>query len=468
MNHRILKSNRIRNLARLFFWLVIGSVLISSCSSLPNAHKILEDAQAQKSAPRIIGAEGPLSIEQSLELIKDISEDDLLKRHLAIEQAIAETPLVADNHTRILRDGKETFRALFSAIKNAKYHINLEYYILQDVSSDGVKLSELLPKKLRQGVEVNVIYDSFGSSDTEGEFFETLKKAGAHVLEFNPLNPLVAKDSPNDRNHRKMAVIDGAIGITGGINLSDTYEDNDVGKSTGPEGTTQDQWHDIDIEIRGPAVAQMETLFLAHWKDQKGPKIDTRTFFPKSKDKGEEIIRILGSTPDKAIPRYYVTLLSAIRNSRERVWMMTGYFVPTEDEVNDLIAAAKRGVDVRLVLPRDSDSSMAVAVQHTHYGDLLESGVKIYEMHDWVLHSKMNVIDSVWTTIGSSNLDYRSVIYNDEVDAVIIGKKTALDAEAVFMDDFKKSRLISLEEWRARPIDQRVYETFSRLWERFL
>lgn len=455
-------------LRRSFILLVWVCATVSSCASVPDAHKIIQEAKAQKSAPRIVGAEGPLSLEDSRALIKDISEDDLLKRHLTIEQAIAETPLVADNHTRILRDGDEAFRAIFAAIKGAKYHVNLEYYIFQDVSSDGVKLSQLLLQKLKQGVEVNIIYDSFGSSDTDGAFFETLKKAGAHVVEFNPLNPLTAKDSPNDRNHRKMAVIDGGIGITGGINLSDTYEESDIGKSTGPEGTTKEQWHDVDIEIRGPAVAQMEALFLAHWKDQKGPKIDTRTFFPKSKDKGEEIIRILGSTPDKAVPRYYVTMLSAIRNSRDRVWLMTGYFVPPEDMVQDLMAAAKRGVDVRLVLPGESDSSMAVAVQHTHYGDLLEAGVKIYEMHGWVLHSKMNVIDGVWTTVGSSNLDFRSIVYNDEVDALVIGKKTAQAAEAVFIEDFNRSHLVTLEEWRARPIGQRVYETFSQMWEGLL
>lgn len=456
------------NLTRPLLWLVVLCLAVSSCAPVPEGHEVIEEAKAQKAAPKIVGATGPLTTEESQTLIKDISEDDLLKRHLAIEQAVAETPLVADNHTRILRDGKETFRAIFAAIKSAKYHINLEYYILQDVRSGGVHLSDALVQKLSEGVEVNIIYDSFGSSDTDAAFFEKLRKAGARIVEFNPLNPLMANDSPNDRNHRKIAVIDGATGITGGINLSDTYEASDIGKSTGPDGTAQAQWHDVDIEIRGPAVAQLEALFLAHWNDQKGPPIDTRTFFPKSKDKGEEIVRIIGSTPDKAIPRYYVTLLSAIRNSRDRVWLMTGYFVPTDESVQDLIAAAERGVDVRLVLPGQSDSSLAVAVQHTHYGDLLEAGVKIYELHNWVLHSKMNVIDSVWTTVGSSNLDYRSVIYNDEVDTVIIGKKTAQEAEAVFIKDFERAHQVTLKEWRTRPIDRRIYETFSLLWERLL
>jgi cardiolipin synthase len=162
------------------------------------------------------------------------------------------------------------------------------------------------------------------------------------------------------------------------------------------------------------------------------PGLDRAQLFPVIKPKGREVVRIVGSTPDQDVPRFYVTLLSAIRNAEKSVWLSAAYFVPTDQEEQDLIAAARRGVDVRLLLPSDSDSKMSLAVGRSHYGYLLEAGVNIYEVQNEVLHSKSVSIDGVWTAIGSSNFDPRSVVFNDEVDAIVLGSDTGAAFDRMF------------------------------------
>jgi cardiolipin synthase len=183
---------------------------------------------------------------------------------------------------------------------------------------------------------------------------------------------------------------------------------------------------------------------------------------------GTEVLRVIGSTPERSIPRYYVTLLSAIRNAEKTIWISAAYFVPTEDEKNDLIAAARRGVDVRLLLPGDSDSPLALAVGHSHYSDLLQAGVKIYETQDIVLHSKTAVIDGVWSVLGSSNFDHRSVLFNDEIDAVVLGNATAQELQKMFERDIQKAHPVDVATWKERPVTQRLAELFSTLWQNLL
>jgi cardiolipin synthase len=389
----------------------------------------------------------------------------VLKRHTAIEEAVAETPLVAGNATRLLIDGQETFAAMFAAIHAAKVSINLEYYILEDVISGGEQLGDLLIAKRRDGVAVSILYDSFGSNETPKEFFQRLRDGGVQVVEFNPFNPITF----NFRDHRKILVVDGSRAIVGGINLSTTYQSS--AGSGGAGGKPAAYWRDTDLEIDGPAAGELQKLFLKHWQEQKGPPLDPALYLPVIRPQGSEVVRIIGSTPDEKTPRFYVTLLSAIRNAEKNVWLSAAYFVPTDQEEEDLIAAGRRGVDVRLLLPSDSDSKMALAVGRSHYGYLLEAGVKIYEVQNEVLHSKTASIDGVWTAVGSSNFDPRSVVFNDEVDAIVLGSATADDFERMFQKDLAHARMIDRETWRRRPLSQRLLELVeltSFLWRNWL
>ena len=443
--------------------------LLAACASVPKVN----DTPTGQAGTQIVGAQGPLSAKQSKAILGRIAPEPgdvgILQRHVAIEQAIAETPLVTGNSTRLLLDGAQTFVAMFSVIKSAKTNLNLEYYIFEDVESGGEHLGDLLITKRRQGVEVNVIYDSYGSSATPSDFFKRLKDAGINLVDFNPVNPLDPIDL-NKRDHRKMLVADGARAIVGGINLSTTYESSGSGSSGGTTKPGQ-HWRDTDMEVDGPVVAQLQTLFLEHWSQQKGVPLDTAKYFPAVPAQGPNVVRVVGSTPDKATPRFYVTLLSAIRNAEKNVWLSAAYFVPTDQEEEDLIGAARRGIDVRLLLPSDSDSKMALAIGRSHYGYLLEAGVKIYEIQNEVLHSKTASVDGVWTAVGSSNFDPRSVIFNDEVDTVVLGNATAQAFEKMFDADITQTKQIDQTAWRHRPLSERLLELFelsSFLWQNWL
>ena len=463
-----------RNCALLAIFLLTAG----GCSTIPDVDEQIAEATSTSAAsPLILGADGTLNVVQTQRtlgnLATDAAADTLLERHLAIEQAVARTPLTSGNATELLRDGDGTFAAVFEAITQARHHINLEYYTLEDVEYSGGKLSELLLEKRKAGVAVNIIYDSYGSSNTPGAFFDKLESAGVNLLAFRPVNPLEAVAegySPNDRNHRKIMIVDGKVAIVGGVNLATYYQSKTPGDGSGSSAAEKEQapqqdepdWRDLSVRIEGPAVAQLQGLFLGHWRSEGGPPLDQSTFYPKPKAAGDQIIRIIGSSPEQDFSRYYVTLISAIRSAEQRIWLTTAYFVPTFEEKRALIAAAERGVDVRLMLPAVSDASQAVAVARSHYGDLLEAGVKIFEVEHVILHSKAVTIDGVWSAVGSSNFDHRSVLFNDEVEAIVLGRKTARELESVFEQDQASARAINPEEWEKRPITDRITDFFQR------
>ena len=224
--------------------LAILALTAGGCSTVPDVDEQIAEATSTSAAsPLILGADGTLNAAQTERtlgtLATDATADDLLERHLAIEQAVAGTPLTSGNATELLRDGDGTFAAVFEAIAQARHHINLEYYTLEDVEFSGRKLSELLLEKRRAGVAVNIIYDSYGSSDTPVAFFETLESAGVNLLAFHPVNPLEAVAegySPNDRNHRKIMIVDGRVAIVGGVNLASYYQSKTPGGSSGSSG----------------------------------------------------------------------------------------------------------------------------------------------------------------------------------------------------------------------------------------
>jgi cardiolipin synthase len=467
-----------RRKPRNYALLAIVALVASGCAVVPDVDEHIAEATSTMSPrPLILGADGALNVAQSNRTLgnraTDPGVDSLFERHLAIEQAIAGTPLTSGNATELLRDGDGTFAAVFEAIAQARHHINLEYYTVEDVEFSGRKLSELLLEKRRAGVAVNIIYDSYGSSNTPDEFFETLKSAGVNLLAFHPVNPLEAIAegySPNDRNHRKIMIVDGKVAVVGGVNLASYYQSKTPGDSSGQAAQRDEpeDWQDLSIRIEGPAVSQLQGLFLGHWRSEGGPALDQATFYPRPKTAGDQMVRIIGSSPRQDFSRYYVALISAIRSAERSIWLTTGYFVPTFEEKHALIAAAERGVDVRLMLPAVSDADTAVAVAHSHYGDLLEAGVKIFEIEHVILHSKFVTIDGVWSAVGSSNFDHRSVLFNDEVEAIVLGRKTAGDLEGMFEEDQAAAKEITLEVWSRRPVTDRVTDFFQRTWQYLL
>jgi cardiolipin synthase len=452
---------------------------LSGCAHVP----VVDEADLVKASAgsqiKVFGARGPLSARQSKAVLSRLAaqapDAGALERHLAVEQIVAESPLFIGNQVRILRDGAETFPAMFAAIRQATRYVYLEYYIFEDVTCDGEMLSDLLVHQSQAGVRVRIIYDGIGSIGTDSSFFDKLQAAGVQVVEFNPLNPWKRHSALNSRDHRKLLVADGTVAILGGVNLSSTYQS---APSTGEGHATQatdtqlpqNVWHDTDIQINGPVVPELEKLFEEHWREQEGVPLAGDSEPPQFSQQppGDEIVRILGSSPAKLKRRYYVTVISAIRNAESSIWITGAYFVPTHQEKEGLIAAARRGVDVRLLLPSRSDSGPALAVQHSHYEELLRAGVKIYERDDGILHSKTMVIDQVWSIVGSSNFDHRSVLFNDEVDAVVLGKETGQRLADDFEADLQHAQAIDPQQWRHRSALEHLRENFWRLWEQLL
>lgn len=446
------------------------SLVLAGCASVPDVDGIVDRSRVP-ARPDIVGAHGPLNAARSDAVVQRLEhqsgDTDVLQRDIDLETALADNPIIVGNKLTLLRNGRVTFQAMFQAMRRAKNHINLEYFIVEDVQQNGQLLSDLLVEKRRQGVEINVIYDAIGSIDTPSAFFDKLKAAGVKVLEFHPLDPLTAKGgySINDRDHRKILIVDGAHAIIGGVNLSSVYERSLSAKLSVSKSDKDIPWLDTDIEIEGPAVKELEKIFLAAWWNYDGSPLSvTSEFFPAVPEQGRDAVRILGSTPDHPIPNYYVSLLTAIRNAEKTIWVSAAYFVPTEDEIDALLDAARRGVDVRLLLPGFSDSGLALSAGHSYYSDLLEAGVKIYETRNTILHTKMVIIDGVWAAIGSSNFDHRSVLFNNEVDAVILGRDATSQMAAMLRDEIARANVIDAESWAQRPIGERLKELFARTW----
>ena len=456
---------------RLSIGALLACLSLAGCATVP---VVDESAVHPSSEIRIQGARGPLSARQSRTILSRLAAQapnaGALERHLAIEQAVAETPLVAGNEVKILRDGDQTFPAMFAAIHAARHYLLLEYYIFEDVTSNGEQLADLLVSKAQSGVQVDVIYDGIGSIGTAATFVDRLRTAGVQLVQFNPPNPLKGGRhfSINDRDHRKMLIADGTLVIVGGVNLSTTYESAPGSAQTSAPGARKsDVWHDTDLQIAGPVVRELEKLFMEHWREQGGSMLQLPSAEPQ-KPAGQEVVRIIGSTPRHGTPRYYVTLLTAMSNAESSIWITAAYFVPTHQEMRTLIQAARAGVDVRLLVPAHSDSRAALQVQHSHYGALLKAGVKIYEREGGILHSKTVVVDGVWSIVGSSNFDHRSILFNDEVDAVVLGADTGAQLTALFKSDLGQATAIDLQSWRKRGALTKLREQFWRLWEKLL
>ena len=273
------------------------------------------------------------------------SDTDALQQQYDLQRALSASPIVFGNQVTLLASGTDAFQAIFEAIANATDSVNLEYFILADVVSDGVQLSDLLADRLQAGVKVNMIYDGAGSRDTPGSFFEAMRKAGASVVEFNPLDPFLVGIgwAPNARDHRKITVVDGRIGFAGGVNLDKVYE-NPPGAGIPENGDTRQAfWRDTAVRIEGPAVAELQKLFFGTWREQKAPAAQEADYFPPLTRQGVQTIRVIGSSPGNKEPLYYASALTAMSHARQRVWLCTGYFVPPHQEREELMKNRPRG-----------------------------------------------------------------------------------------------------------------------------
>ena len=439
---------------------------LAGCAALPQVTSATLPTATQ--AVKMEGPRGPLSPRQSKSILDGLNnhseETGIFERHLALEEAIVGNPLVVSNRTTLYQDGDSTYAAMFKAIAAAKDNINVETYIIED-DEVGKKFSDMLIEKQQQGVAVSLIYDSVGSLQTPKAFFQRLTDGGIKTLEFNPVNPLQAKKGwqVNQRDHRKLLIVDGQSVFLGGVNISSVYSSGSSVKRA-KDNKDHTPWRDTHLLVEGPVVAEFQKLFLDTWKKQKGESLPDKKYFPPQMQKGKEVVRAIGSSSDDGGGQMYNTLISAINSAETSVFLTNAYFAPDEHLMNALGEAVRRGVDVEIILPSKTDSSLIFHAGRSYYSELLKSGVKIFERDQALLHAKTALIDGVWSTIGSTNLDWRSFLHNDEINAVVLGTEFGAQMNAMFDKDLAASHQITFESWRDRPWLMRAKEQAARIW----
>ena len=469
-----LTSGQNMSLAKpLFLFLLSVSILGFSggCATLPNVTEKIDAAPTAQEPPQIVSAKGLLSPKQSKAIMerlkRSVAPTDILERHTAVVESVTESPLTKGNKVTLLADGQAAYAAMFKAMQSARDHINLETFIIDD-DDVGRKFSDLLLKKQAEGVQVNLIYDSVGSFTNPASFFQRLRDGGIQVVEFNPINPLKAQGKwlLAHPDHRKILIVDGKIAITGGINISSVYSSKLSGRDE-DEGTPL-PWRDTDVQIEGPAVAEFQKLFLDTWSKQNGPKLSERNYYPRMKEDGNALVRVVGSTPGSDNRITFIVYVAAITFAEHSIHLTNAYFIPDDQILKAFTDAARRGVDVKIILPGTTDSSLALYAARYNYSELLESGVKIYERRNALLHAKTAVIDGVWSTVGSTNLDYWSLLSDDEVNAVVLSREFAAEMEKTFAKDLAESHQIKWEEWKERPLFSKMREWFAHLFVHWL
>ncbi len=492
--------------------LLLAFALVS-CASLPELAPLQQSVAADSVAVgksiappaiQIESASGTLTPKQSQAVLDRLDrkapDTGIFERHLALENAVSSEPLTSGNKVALFQDGVSTYAAMSKAILAAKDHINFETYIIEDDEIGQAFVKSLIDKQIA-GVQVNLIYDSVGSIGTPRTFFDGLKAAGASVLEFNPVNPLTAKKGweINQRDHRKLLIVDGKSVFLGGVNISSVYSSGSFGrqrvvKPDAKQGEKRVPWRDTHVQIDGPVVASFQRMFLSTWAKQKGPPLKERVYFPVLKAEGKEVIRAIGSSSDDAPLRkiangsgrsagvedtkgapddeaaapIYTTLLSAIASAETSIFLTNAYFVPDMQLIDALKLAVKRGVKVKIILPGHTDSGLVFHAGRSYYQSMLEGGIEIFERSDKLLHSKTALIDGVWSSVGSSNLDWRSFLHNDEVVAIVLGTEFGKQMLKMFEQDLAASQQVTLDQWKSRPLMLRVKESAARLWAYWL
>ncbi len=474
------------NIARFFRWAcVLSATTLFACTSIPI---MVPDMAMQSSKPPVLeNARGPMSAQQSKKILariqKDGVETSIFDRHLALISEVAGSPLIVGNKVDLLIDGPATYAAMLSAIDNAKDHINMETFIFED-DEVGHEFAVRLMQKQSSGVQVNLIYDSVGSINTPKEFFDSLRATGINVLEFNPINPANLRKgwNLNERDHRKLLVIDGNIAFVGGINISSVYSSSS-GSFGGSRSSPKKKapkvnaakseieglpWRDTHLKMTGPVVAEFQKMYMATWALQKGDALAPKQYFPTLTSQGKEVVSAIGSSPNEPYSQIYATLISAINSAETQVYLTNAYFVPDPQLLTTLKDAVARGVAVKLLLPEKTDSDLVFYASRSYYDELLSAGVQIYEHKVGILHAKTALIDGVWSTIGSTNLDWRSFVNNQEINAVILGQDFGDQMQRMFYEDLQVSHQMTLNNWRRRPISARIKEKAARLWARLL
>lgn len=352
---------------------------------------------------------------------------------------------------RLLPSGTAFLQALLHAIATARHSIHLESYIIED-DAVGRLVRDALADKAREGVVVRVLYDDVGCWRVSDRFFRSFAAAGIAIEAFLPVHFPSLTHKVNFRNHRKICIIDGQLGFVGGMNLALRYVSEREGV-----------WRDLQLQISGPIVAELQRAFLADWNFVTQQHLDAHLLFPDFAPQEGTLMQIVHSNPATSYPEMLYTMTWVIGHARRYLYLQTPYFMPNEDVLHALKASALSGVDVRLMVPRKPDGFWLRWANDSYFYELLHAGIRIFTYTPGVLHTKSVVADDDFCSIGSANIDFRSFDYNYESNAFLYDRSVALQVKALFHDDLLHCREVKLAEWKRRPWIRRLMESFTRI-----
>lgn len=384
----------------------------------------------------------------------DRPHDEKFHKLASMMHGMGDSPLFEGNDVRIFTDFTPMFQSLLDDIAAAQSYVHIQFYKIED-DEVGRQLANLLIDKAQQGVDVRLMYDSFANLFVRGGYYDRMRQGGVHVQSFLKLIPSMFTRDVNCRTHRKIVVIDGAVGYTGGMNIARRYRD----------GIKHGIWRDTHIRITGPTVSQLEVALLADWRFCTKELLDNPHFFPPvAKSPANRQVQIVTSGPMDMWNTVMQGMVQAIAQSRRTLWLQTPYFLPTEPILLALRNAAIAGVDVRIMMPDSADrGAVMLYASESFFREVMEAGIKIYLYHDGYLHAKTMVVDEEFVTIGSTNIDSRSMEQNFEVNAFIYDAEVARRQCDIFISDMKSCTLIDPAQWERRSVWHRGLESLSRL-----
>lgn len=366
-------------------------------------------------------------------------------------EAYAGAPIVGGNRVTLLLNGEQIFPSLLADIRSAQRTITYAQYFYEDgpVSRD---VAEALAERCRAGVGVNVLLDAFGSLSIPGEYVDRMRLSGCHVAWFRPLSQYVFRRY-HKRNHRRILVVDGRIGHTGGSGVSARW----MG-----DGRTEDHWRDTDVRVEGPVVEYLQSAFAENWLEATGMALGGEAYFPRPiESRGQTHAQVARSSPANGSAAMYTTLLLALSSARRSVLVTNPYFVLGDTMREAVLRTARRGVRVAVLVPATIDHNLVRQASRAQFGDLLRAGVEVYEYTPALLHAKTMVIDGVWATVGSTNLDNLSFAFNDELNLIVYDRAFAGQLERVFAADVAASRRITFAAWQDRGVKARLLEVLA-------
>ena len=388
-------------------------------------------------------------ITSMVERLYDVESEDFVR---TMSHLLGPT-MTLGNSVATLNNGDQIFPAMLNAIKNARYTICFETYVYWK-GNIGNQFSEALSERARSGIKVHLLIDAIGAGKLDRKALRRMREAGVEIQRYHPLR-WYTLTKINNRTHRKLLIIDGEIGFTGGVGIADAW----LGRAR-----HSDQWRDSHFQLNGPCVLQMQAAFMDNWIKTSNTVLHGPRYFPSPVEAGPILAQVFTSSPNGGAESMRLMYLLAITCARDEILLGNSYFLPDDLIIRTLVAAAKRGVRIEIILPgRHIDHNIVRNASWGRWGKLLEAGIMIHEYQPTMYHCKIMIVDSLWVSVGSNNFDNRSFRLNDEANLNIYDREFAHVEREQFFKDRNQSKLITYSAWKKRPFLGKIFEWLSGL-----